>query len=493
MKRRRNSGSSALPLVSAAFVGFGRVLRWTFDGPISADQKELPTLNVLLPCLLLAMVLLPLSACRTAPVPRAEPGWEDAARRRIREHRMGEFTVRLIDGDGRPVAGVPVTAEMKRHAFPFGSAISSAHLAQTRPGDPYRKHLRELFNRGTLENGYKWAQQERKKKRARADAATEWMLDHDMTIHAHVMIWATDKWGAVPEDVLEVVRSEDMSRGAKARYLRRRVLDRIETVGERYRGKVVEWDVLNEHYSEHIFTPILNPEAPLEEAPHLLEWFRAARAADPDARLFVNDYGIIVGDKKKHKRSYERLIEYLLAHEAPLGGIGMQAHYLNAFHRRSPQQLKRTLDRFGRFGMPIQITEFDMWGAGWGQTQEEAERTQAEFMREFYTVCFSHPAVNGITMWGLWDGRHWQDSAPLFREDWSPKPACEVYRDLVFDRWWTVETGDTDEEGRFTFRGFYGDYGLRFGCGPEHTVRLDEDGATVDLDAMCGDPVSGVF
>jgi GH35 family endo-1,4-beta-xylanase len=249
----------------------------------------------------------------------------------------------------------------------------------------------------------------------------------------------------------------------------------------------VEWDVLNEHYSEHILTPILNPDAPLEEAPHLLDWFQAARAADPEARLFVNDYGILVGEKEKHKRSYERLIEYLLKNDAPLGGIGMQAHYLNAFHRRSPGQLMHTLDRFARFGIPLQITEFDMWGVGWGQTPEEVEQAQAGFMRQFYTVCFSHPAVNGITMWGFWDGQHWQDNAPLFREDWSPKPGYEVYHDLVFNQWWTTEEGETDEDGLFTFRGFYGEYGLRFACGPEQPVYLDTDGAEVELTATCGD------
>jgi GH35 family endo-1,4-beta-xylanase len=437
---------------------------------------------------MLSVLLVLLSACRTAPVPEADPDWEKAADRRIRRHRTGRFTVRLLNADGRPAAGVPISVEMQRHAFPFGSALAAHHLARVDENDPYKKHARELFNRGTLENRYKWRQQESEKQAALADAATQWMLDHGMTIHAHVMIWATDKWSAVPEDLIEVVQDEETPREEKAEYIRRRALDRIRTVGERYRGQVQEWDVLNEHYSEHIFTPILNPQAPLPEAPHLLDWFQAARAADPGARLFVNDYGILVGDKKKHKAAYERLIEFLLEHNAPVGGIGMQAHYVNAFHRRSPQDLLATLDRFGRFGIPIQITEFDMWGEGWGQSQQEIERTQAEFMRQFYIVCFSHPAVNGITMWGFWDGRHWMDNAPLFREDWTPKPGHDVYRDLVFNRWWTSESGQTDGQGRFSFRGFYGDYAVQAGEGPERPVSLRRDDTVVHLSAAGDTP-----
>jgi len=73
-------------------------------------------------------------------------------------------------------------------------------------------------------------------------------------------------------------------------------------------------------------------------------------------------------------------------------------------------------------------------------------------------MVFSHPAVESFIMWGFWDGAHWRDDAPLFREDWTLKPSGKVFLDLVFNRWWTDTTGVTGPDGSWTVRGFLGDY-----------------------------------
>ncbi|MFP4380702.1 MAG: endo-1,4-beta-xylanase [Candidatus Sumerlaeia bacterium] len=370
------------------------------------------------------------------------------------------MNVRILDVEGRPIKYVAVEYEMLRHAFPFGTCIRADRLAETLPDPdhPYHKNILKLFNRGTLGNYYKWRFQEEPDRRALADAATQWMLKNGLSIHAHVMIWATFKYGAMPKDVKEKLQNNAPD---AAEYAVRRSLEHIETVGRRYRGLVDEWDVVNEHFSEHEITKIANPDVPKEKAPLLLKWFEAARGADPVSRLYINDFGILVGDQKKHKDSYEETIRFLLDNNAPLGGIGMQAHYTNGWQRRTPLQLRETLDRFGRYDIPIQITEFDMWGKGWGDTKEARDQAQAEYLEQFYTVAFSHPAVNGITMWGFWDGQHWTGNAPLFNKDWSPKPALEVYKRLVFQEWWTKGQTRTDHKGRFQARGYYGDYIFR--------------------------------
>ena len=396
-------------------------------------------------------VLLAISPFAAAQTPQ----WEVEARARIEQHRKGDFTVRVLDAAGAPRAGVPVNIAMTRHAFPFGTAVSAKRLAATEAGHPYREMIPKLFNRAVPENSMKWKAQENEDNVAQAGAMVQWLRERDLGIHGHVMIWDSLKWKAHPSDVREKLQSDDPDREP---YIKRRTLEHIATVGARYRGQVEEWDVVNEPFSENDMTKILYPDVPNERVPLRVEWFRAARQADPNARLFINDFGILVGDQTKHKDAYDATIAYLLQEGAPLGGIGMQSHYTNGWQRRTPEQLMQTLDRYARFGVPLQITEFDMWGKGWGETPEATEQAQAAYFRTFLLTTFSHPSINGFTMWGFWDGSHWQNSAPLFRADWTPKPGYQVYTDLVFGEWWTKTAGTTDANGEVRFRGFFGDY-----------------------------------
>ncbi len=376
----------------------------------------------------------------------------------IEANRKGDFTVRVVDADGKSAAGVEVTVEMTRHAFGFGTCVRSDRLA--RKADEadtktYKKWIVKLFNRATLGNQMKWYAQSKPKKRAEATAAVNWLRREGLEVHGHTMIWASLNWKPMPRDVIAKLKSDDAD---KAAYVRRRSLEHVAAVGRRYGDKVIAWDVVNEPYSERDIQKVVHPDAPRGKEPILVEWFRTAREADPDARLYVNDYHILVRDDEKHKDTYEGTIRYLLDQKAPLGGIGFQCHYYNAKLTRTPAQLLETLDRFAKFDLPFHISEFDTFGKGWGEDRQKREQRQAEYLRDVMRTFFSHPNATAFTMWGFWDGQHWHDEAPLFRKDWTPKPALKVYRDLVFDAWWTKTGGKTGKDGTFTFRGFYGDY-----------------------------------
>ena len=394
------------------------------------------------------LVLLMLNAVAAAD-------WESEADARIEQHRKGDFTV-----DAPP--GSRVTATLARHDFPFGTAFAAKLLDELPDDHPYKVHGRELFNRGTLENYLKWYAQHdgdprNVERRRQASDAVDWMIDNGMTVHAHVVLWATLKYGVpMPESVEAIVTKENPT-PQEVDYVRRAVLDHARDVVGRYRGRVTEWDVVNEHWTEHAVSDVTNPVDPQRD-PLIIELFKVVRETDPDARLFVNDFGILQGHKPWHKNGYERFIRFLQENDAPVGGIGMQAHIYNADLRLEPGQIYGTIDRFAGLGLPVQITEFDTYGRGWGETREEREAAQAGYLRVMYKTAFSHPAVNGITMWGFWDGRHWTDNAPLFREDWSKKPGYDAYVDLLFDEWHTIAEGTADAAGTFAFRGFYGTY-----------------------------------
>jgi hypothetical protein len=110
------------------------------------------------------------------------------------------------------------------------------------------------------------------------------------------------------------------------------------------------------------------------------------------------------------------------------------------------------LNRFAQLGLALEVTELDV-------TLPD-EQTQADYLRDFMTVAFSHPAVNGIVLWGFWEGQHWRPPAALFRLNWEQKPNGIQWSNLVFHTWWTTTNAPTDAGGSATVRGFKGDYQL---------------------------------
>ncbi|MBW8040736.1 MAG: hypothetical protein FVQ85_12130 [Planctomycetes bacterium] len=80
-------------------------------------------------------------------------------------------------------------------------------------------------------------------------------------------------------------------------------------------------------------------------------------------------------------------------------------------------------------------------------------------MPEFYTVLFSHPAVEAITWWDFTDQGAWQRApAGFLRKDLTPKPAYKQLQRLIKDKWWTKTKVDLAAAGRARFRGFFGQY-----------------------------------
>jgi hypothetical protein len=87
-------------------------------------------------------------------------------------------------------------------------------------------------------------------------------------------------------------------------------------------------------------------------------------------------------------------------------------------------------------------------------------------------------------MWGFWDGAHWKHNAPLYRKDWSLKPAGVAFRDLVLKTWRTDEAGKTGLDGVLATRGFFGDYDVEVrASGKQKTVKttLGAPGAVVTV------------
>ena len=390
--------------------------------------------------------------------------WRREANARIDRLRKADLTVRVVDSAGQPVSGANVRVEMTNSAYKFGAAISARALYDNKDMPPadaakYAQVFRENFNVAVIENGLKWGSWEGPERRAQTLYTVGWLNGHGIDLRGHNLVWPS--WKMTPKELRNL--KDDKAALAKA------VTDHIADEAGALKGMVTQWDVINETYTNHDLMDVLGRDA-------MVDWFKAARAADPNARLYINDFAILSGGTRdtEHQRDYEQTIKFLIDKGAPVGGIGLQGHMGTSY--TPPEQLLKVLDRFGKFGLPITITELDI-----GSDDEAA---QADYMRDFLTAMFSHATTDGVVMWTFWRVNHWKANASLWRADWTIKPVGEAWQKLVKDEWTTRAMGAADGKGQYQVRGFKGEYRITAQQGGRFAAaeaNLNQDGDAVTL------------
>lgn len=384
------------------------------------------------------------------PGGEADAAWRKEAQARIETLRKGPITVEVRDRQGRPAPGVPVRVAMKRHAFGFGSAVVAGMI--TGDGDDsrrYREIIERNFSKVVFENDLKWPMWESRQPGRRQTVldAIDWLRERRISIRGHTLVWPG--WRNVPRDLPALADRPDALRDR----IRRHFEDEIGAT----RGRIDDWDVINEPFANNDLMGVLGDDA-------MVDWFRHARELDPKPRLFLNDYAALVagGANTPHKDHFEKTLRFLRDKGAPLGGVGIQAHFGGQV--TPPELLLKELDRWAAFGLPVHITEFDL--------DMHDEELQADYTRDFLTAMFSHPAVEAVLTWGFWESRHWRPDAAMWRRDWSIKPNGRVWTQLTRETWWTDLAGTTDDGGRWNGPGFHGDYEITAGEGAR-AVRIE--------------------
>ncbi len=386
--------------------------------------------------------------------------WRAAAAARIERHRKGDLTVRVTDGAGRPVPGAKVAVAMRRHAFGWGSAVTvKGILRQDADGEKYRAIIEKHFSRVVFENDLKWGSWDNPAHHASILQALDWLRERRIDVRGHCLVWPS--WKNTPRDLQALKDDPDK--------LRARINAHIAHEVSTLKGRLIDWDVINEPYTNHDLMKVLGDA-------EMIAWFKLARQHDPQVNLYLNDYAILSGGgmDRAHQDHFERTLRFLKQGGAPINGLGMQAHFGGT--PTPPERMLAILDRFAALGLAISITEHDM------DTQDE--QLQADFTRDFLTVAFSHPAVVALLTWGFWENSHWRPNGAFYRSDWSVKPAGQVWLDLVARTWWTDETVTAGADGTARTRGFLGDYVITVTQGDKTAslpVSLPLAGARLDV------------
>lgn len=198
--------------------------------------------------------------------------------------------------------------------------------------------------------------------------------------------------------------------------------DHIKTVMEPYRRIIPQWGVVTEavgdqgELKDNFWLRNIGPDY-VELA------FRAARAADPDALLLYNEYGIATPGPKTDK-VFEMLSE--LRAKGLVDELGVQMHV--ALKRQLPSKdvVKRTMERFKNLGLRVFVSEIDVDLAGVSRSMEERQQMQADFYRDMIEIAMEG-GHSQFLVWGFEDKTSWLLSegaeSPHLFNSYKPKPS----------------------------------------------------------------------
>lgn len=323
-----------------------------------------------------------------------------------------------------------------------GCAVSAANLKE----DAFTRVLAAQFGLVVAENAMKFGPIKPKPDTYfwdDADALVNFAHQHKMKVRGHNFVWHAQlpTW-------FKGVATKDNAKKI--------LVDHIMAVGSRYKGKMQSWDVVNEAINVPDGQPNGLRKSPWLElaGPEFIELaFRAARKADPKAKLTYNEYGIEndgKDDVAKRAATLD-LLKRLKAANVPIDALGIQAH-INVGESWG-KGLRELIQGAQALGLEVYITELDVNDKEVKQTDvAEIDRIVAGVYTDFLSVALENKAVTTVLTWGLTDAHTWlggfmrprpntDDKQPPrppqrplpFDPDYKPAPAYFAMRD-AFDK-----------------------------------------------------------
>lgn len=193
----------------------------------------------------------------------------------------------------------------------------------------------------------------------------------------------------------------------------------ISNVVGHYKGKCYAWDVVNEaleengNYRNSVYYRVLGES-------YFGIAFKAARAADPDTKLYYNDYNTDHTGSKAN--GVIKIVKKVQADGAPIDGVGIQAHM--TVGRVNQASLESVLKSYTDLNVDVAYTEVDIKHSS-VPASSSANDQQGKDYAALTTACLKNKRCVGITVWGFHDSHTWiRNGDPcIFDKNASPKPA----------------------------------------------------------------------
>lgn len=415
------------------------------------------------------------------------PQWKKDALARIEQYRRGPIRVAVKNSAGEMVHDADISVDMLQHAFDFGVS-SNAQVISGRVPDPdssvfvspeqaerYRQELLKLFQLGfnstVEERSVKWNYFSDPERVEWVDETLTWLAPHDIRYRGHGSMW--EKWSRIPADVKTDADAGNLDA------LRTKARTHVHEHVSYFSPRATDWEVLNEAIHESVLFDFIK-EQDGEKAAHRerAEWFKIARAANPEVALSINEYDVIKTDFDAAR--YRDYVNLLKSHGAPIDIVGIQGHFANPDPaERSPEKTWQRINVIAETGARLKITEFDLTSDSNVPPSERAAYTEALLM-----LAYSHPQMDAFICWGFWDGRQWKNEAPIYDIDWNLKPGGQVLLDYISEKWWTKLRRVTGADGIYEGRGYTGRHRVKAtfqGREVETEFDLGTDGAELEL------------
>ncbi|KAL2145771.1 hypothetical protein VTI28DRAFT_6270 [Corynascus sepedonium] len=282
------------------------------------------------------------------------------------------------------------------------------------------------FGSITPENAMKWDATEPNRGQftlSGADQHANWAKQNGKQLRCHTLVWYSQLPGWVSNSGFDNATLIDV------------MTNHINELMGRYKGVCTHWDVVNEalnedgSYRDNVFLRVIG-EAYIPIA------FRIAAEADPDAKLYYNDYNLeYLGPKLE---GAARIVKLVQQYGVKIDGVGYQAHLVTESTPTqetptpSEEDLTAALRTTADLGVDVAYTELDIRMNTPANDQKLQELADA--YNRVARSCLNVDRCVGITVWGVSDRYSWvpgtfpgEGEALLWDSNFQKKAAYDAF------------------------------------------------------------------
>jgi len=306
----------------------------------------------------------------------------------IEKFRKGDVSILFKTRDGKTVKNAEVEISQKGHDFMFGCIIFDLIRGEnTYREDIFKERFKKLFNLAVFP--FYWPGYEPSQGFTQWEymgKTIDWCKANGITTKGHPLVWATESGTPGWLTRYSTEETEELLK------------TRVMNITAGFRDKIELFDVVNEPIHVKTWRHKMQTFNNKDDwgvadtlsliADYVEQSLKWAHLGNPEATLLINEYETLANPEARKR--YDDLLAELKKRNAPMAGLGIQAHEPRQ-EWFSPEEVWKTFDLYSRFGYPIHITEFHPQSSGvpitgkW-RTGNWTPEAQVEFTRQFVTL-----------------------------------------------------------------------------------------------------------